>query len=205
MMTTRKGIHWLIWVNQVRSWMVLFIFLKVTHSLFLTFHIPLSPSICLLTHFSNHFPFPFLSCLCRETSRMLSLLCHVLLSPLCIAWLLTSVATREKDPTIKTVVFSQFTKFLNIIQIHLQKRGFKFVRLDGTMNLKQRDNALDLFSEEPKFTIMLASLAVCSVGVISPYSLSLSFSGSWVILFLSLCSHFSVPRRSSLCIPSQSV
>src|SRR5579862_7493931 len=51
-----------IWVNQVRSWMVLFIFLKVTHSLFLNFHIPLSPST------------------------------------LCIVWLLTFVATREKDP-----------------------------------------------------------------------------------------------------------
>jgi SWI/SNF-related matrix-associated actin-dependent regulator of chromatin subfamily A3 len=76
-----------------------------------------------------------------------------------------TLATRIKDPTIKTVVFSQFTKFLDVIQYHLRKQGYLFVRLDGTMSLKQRDSTLEAFSNSPKHTIMLASLAVCSVGV----------------------------------------
>ena len=54
-----------------------------------------------------------------------------------------------------------------MIQCHLQKRGYKFVRLDGSMNIRKRDDALDAFSTSPQHTIMLASLAVCSVGVSS--------------------------------------
>lgn len=79
---------------------------------------------------------------------------------------LTFLATREKDETVKTIVFSQFTNFLDIIQFHLEKRGFKFVRLDGSMTVQKRDVALHTFSSSPTHTIMLASLAVCSVGVI---------------------------------------
>jgi SWI/SNF-related matrix-associated actin-dependent regulator of chromatin subfamily A3 len=64
-------------------------------------------------------------------------------------------------------VFSQFTKFLDIIQVHLKKEGYEFVRVDGSMGLNQRDAMLERFSKSPKHTIMLASLAVCSVGVSS--------------------------------------
>jgi SWI/SNF-related matrix-associated actin-dependent regulator of chromatin subfamily A3 len=77
-------------------------------------------------------------------------------------------ATRRKDSSVKTVVFSQFTNFLDIIEFHLEQRGFSFVRLDGTMNINQRNVALKIFSESPQHTVMLASLAVCSVGVKSP-------------------------------------
>lgn len=75
------------------------------------------------------------------------------------------VATRNKDPSVKTIVFSQFTAFLDVIQCHLQKKRWKFVRLDGKMNLRQRDAALERFSSSPDHTIMLASLSVCSVGL----------------------------------------
>ena len=39
------------------------------------------------------------------------------------------------------------------------------MRLDGRMNLRQRDAALETFSSSPEYTIMLASLSVCSVGL----------------------------------------
>jgi SWI/SNF-related matrix-associated actin-dependent regulator of chromatin subfamily A3 len=68
-------------------------------------------------------------------------------------------------------VFSQFTKFLDVIQCHLVKKGFTFVRLDGSMTVAKRDIALNTFSTSPTHTIMLASLAVCSVGVIFPWVL----------------------------------
>ena len=86
--------------------------------------------------------------------------------------LVLTTATRNNDPSDKTVVFSQFTKFLDIIECHLVKRGFDFVRLDGTMKVHQRDCALNTFSQSPTHTVMLASLAVCSVGVY-PYFNSL--------------------------------
>ena len=43
-------------------------------------------------------------------------------------------ALREKDPSIKSLVVSQFTSFLDVIQRPLRKDGFSFTRLDGTMN-----------------------------------------------------------------------
>lgn len=40
--------------------------------------------------------------------------------------------TRDKNPKAKTVVFSQFTMFLDLLEYPLMKAGFKFSRLDGT-------------------------------------------------------------------------
>jgi SWI/SNF-related matrix-associated actin-dependent regulator of chromatin subfamily A3 len=99
-----------------------------------------------------------------ESSSKLDALLHILdgIHPY---FSMVMIATRTKDPSVKTIVFSQFTKFLDVIQCHLERRGFTFVRLDGSMSLRKRDDALDTFSTSPKHTIMLASLGVCSVGV----------------------------------------
>jgi SWI/SNF-related matrix-associated actin-dependent regulator of chromatin subfamily A3 len=77
------------------------------------------------------------------------------------------VATRLKDAGVKTIVFSQFTKFLDVIGTHLVKHGFSFVRVDGSMSLAKRELALRMFKDSPEHTILLASLAVCSTGVLS--------------------------------------
>lgn len=74
-------------------------------------------------------------------------------------------ATRAKDATNKTVIFSQWTSYLNIIEPHLLAAGFKFTRIDGTMNVRRRDEALQALESDPECTIMLASLAVASVGL----------------------------------------
>jgi len=73
-------------------------------------------------------------------------------------------ASRKKGDT-KTVVFSQWTSFLNIIERQLVKHDFTYTRLDGTMNVAKRDTAINSLTNDPKCTIMLASLAVCSVGL----------------------------------------
>ncbi|TLD39477.1 putative snf2 family helicase protein [Venturia nashicola] len=74
-------------------------------------------------------------------------------------------ASRKKDPATKTVVFSQWTRFLDVIQVQLEKHGFKFVRIDGSMPPLARDASLSALDNDPECTIMLASLAVCSVGL----------------------------------------
>lgn len=74
-------------------------------------------------------------------------------------------ASRNKDATVKTVIFSQWTSFLDLIGAQLHDNGFNYCRLDGTMSASQRDAAMDSLSNEPKTTIMLASLGVCSVGL----------------------------------------
>jgi SWI/SNF-related matrix-associated actin-dependent regulator of chromatin subfamily A3 len=65
----------------------------------------------------------------------------------------------------KTVVFSQWTSFLDIVQAQLEANGLCFTRLDGRMLASRRDGAIRALDEDPNCKIMLASLSVCSVGL----------------------------------------
>jgi SWI/SNF-related matrix-associated actin-dependent regulator of chromatin subfamily A3 len=73
-------------------------------------------------------------------------------------------ASAKKEHT-KTVIFSQWTSFLDILQVQLRKHGFRYTRIDGSMSPLARDNAMESLSSDPECTLMLASLAVCSVGL----------------------------------------
>lgn len=79
--------------------------------------------------------------------------------------LLSILQASQKKGGKKTVVFSQWTTFLDIIQARLDKDGYKYTRIDGMMNAGQRDAAMDALEQDPDCTIMLASLGVCSVGL----------------------------------------
>lgn len=65
----------------------------------------------------------------------------------------------------KNVVFSQFTSFLDIIQRELDYYDMKVVRVDGTMNIKQRTAALQEFTDYPGDCVLLLSLKVGGVGL----------------------------------------
>ncbi|KAL4883309.1 SNF2 family N-terminal domain-containing protein [Aspergillus karnatakaensis] len=65
----------------------------------------------------------------------------------------------------KTVVFSQWTSFLNLVEPHLEKAGIQFARIDGKMTSSARDASTTRFSTEPNCKVLLASLSVCSVGL----------------------------------------
>ncbi|KAI1928277.1 hypothetical protein LOZ65_002053 [Ophidiomyces ophidiicola] len=65
----------------------------------------------------------------------------------------------------KTVVFSQWTSFLDFIEPQLSKHGINFTRVDGKMNSTKRDAAMATLANDPSCTVMLASLNVCSVGL----------------------------------------
>lgn len=79
--------------------------------------------------------------------------------------LLSILKASHRKPGTKTVIFSQWTTFLNIIQHQLHTHNYTFTRIDGTMGPAARDAALNALEHDPKCTIMLASLAVCSVGL----------------------------------------
>lgn len=78
-------------------------------------------------------------------------------------------ATRENDPISKTIVFSQWTKYLDLVGPHLTFTNFRFCRIDGTMSVQNRDRAiarLSLPDDDPDAVdVMLASLGVASVGL----------------------------------------
>ncbi|KAK0666119.1 putative DNA repair and recombination protein RAD5B [Cercophora samala] len=73
-------------------------------------------------------------------------------------------ATLKKEGS-KVIIFSQWTSFLNIIQRQLDEAGYTYTRIDGSMNATKRDVAIKALDEDPNTKIMLASLAVCSVGL----------------------------------------
>ncbi|KAI1121362.1 DNA repair protein rad-5 [Nemania abortiva] len=72
---------------------------------------------------------------------------------------------RREHPQMKSVVFSQFTSFMSLIEPALTKANMKFLRLDGTINQKNRAAILKEFAECDKFTILLISLRAGGVGL----------------------------------------
>lgn len=82
-----------------------------------------------------------------------------------VAALLQILQASAKDPSNKTIIFSQWTSFLDLLQPHLQATNITYTRIDGSMSATQRDTALEALDSDPKTTVLLASLAVCSVGL----------------------------------------
>ncbi|KAL2160442.1 hypothetical protein VTH06DRAFT_1130 [Thermothelomyces fergusii] len=72
---------------------------------------------------------------------------------------------RREHPTIKSVVFSQFTSFLSLIEPALARSNIRFLRLDGSMPQKMRVAILQEFKESRKFTVLLLSLKAGGVGL----------------------------------------
>ncbi|GAV79907.1 SNF2_N domain-containing protein/Helicase_C domain-containing protein/HIRAN domain-containing protein/zf-C3HC4_2 domain-containing protein, partial [Cephalotus follicularis] len=76
-------------------------------------------------------------------------------------------ASRGENPTLKSVVFSQFRKMLKLLEEPLTAAGFKILRLDGSMNATRRAQVIKEFgvggSDGP--TILLASLKASGTGI----------------------------------------
>lgn len=70
----------------------------------------------------------------------------------------------EEEPE-KSIVFSAWTTHLDLIEPHLQAAGIKFTRLDGTMNLKQRTNAINTFREDRSVHVILVSIYAGGLGL----------------------------------------
>ncbi|KAJ8128974.1 hypothetical protein O1611_g4658 [Lasiodiplodia mahajangana] len=70
-----------------------------------------------------------------------------------------------QDPKSKVVIFSQWTSFLNIIEALLVEKKIKCARLEGKMNIKKRDEAVEKLNNDPETRVMLASLHAAGVGV----------------------------------------
>ena len=74
---------------------------------------------------------------------------------------------RTEDPSVKSLVISQFTSMLNILETPLNAQGFNFVRLDGKMSQKQRAEVIEWFNEKSPDspTVMLLSMKAGGVGL----------------------------------------
>ncbi|KAJ6014824.1 hypothetical protein N7540_009415 [Penicillium herquei] len=65
----------------------------------------------------------------------------------------------------KTIIFSQFTSLLDLLEIPIIQRKWCFVRFDGTMNIADRNAAVAAFTDDPDCRIMLVSLKAGNAGL----------------------------------------
>ncbi|KAI3995140.1 hypothetical protein MKX01_031942 [Papaver californicum] len=79
-----------------------------------------------------------------------------------------SVDTRSDslvETPVKTIVFSQWTCILDLMEISLDQSGIKFKRFDGTMTLALRDKAVKDFISNPEVSVILMSLKAGNLGL----------------------------------------
>jgi DNA repair protein RAD5 len=74
-------------------------------------------------------------------------------------------ALRSELPGTKSVVFSQFTSFLSLIEPALTRASIPFFRLDGSMNQKARAAVLAEFASSKMGVVLLLSLRAGGVGL----------------------------------------
>ncbi|KAF3591047.1 hypothetical protein DY000_02024287 [Brassica cretica] len=65
----------------------------------------------------------------------------------------------------KSIVFSQWTSFLDLLEIPLRRRGIEFLRFDGKLAQKAREKVLKEFNETNQKTVLLMSLKAGGVGL----------------------------------------
>lgn len=72
---------------------------------------------------------------------------------------------RSKKQTHKSIVFSQFTSMLQLVQWRLQKSGFSTVLLDGSMTPAQRQKSIEHFMTNVDCEVFLVSLKAGGVAL----------------------------------------
>lgn len=72
---------------------------------------------------------------------------------------------QHNDKSDKSVVFSQWTSFLDLIEIAFKDANVKFVRFDGKMLRNQREEAVNNFNNNPEIKVLLISLKCGSLGL----------------------------------------
>ncbi|XP_023641311.1 helicase-like transcription factor CHR28 [Capsella rubella] len=78
---------------------------------------------------------------------------------------LAKQGTDPDSPPIKTILFSQWTGMLDLVEHSFIKNHIKFRRLDGSMSLLTRDLAVREFNNDPDVQVMLMSLKAGNLGL----------------------------------------
>lgn len=68
---------------------------------------------------------------------------------------------------LDSLVFSQWTLTLDIIERNLAQNGIGTVRIDGQVSYDQRLQALETFRNVPELPVLLMSIQTGSVGLVT--------------------------------------
>ncbi|XP_047328550.1 helicase-like transcription factor CHR28 [Impatiens glandulifera] len=71
----------------------------------------------------------------------------------------------SRKPGEKAIVFSQWTRMLDLLETSLKNSSIKYRRLDGTMSVQSRDRAVKDFNTLPEVTVIIMSLKAASLGL----------------------------------------
>ena len=73
----------------------------------------------------------------------------------------------EKNPSDKTLIFSGFTTFLDLLEVPLSRHPHlsNYVRYDGSMSAKSRTEAVEYFTDKPECKAVLISLKAGNAGL----------------------------------------
>ena len=71
----------------------------------------------------------------------------------------------EKKDNEKTIVFSQFTTLLDLLEVPMSERGWTYKRYDGSMSANARNDAVLDFSSRKNCRVMLVSLKAGNSGL----------------------------------------
>lgn len=74
-------------------------------------------------------------------------------------------AIQESKEGEKTIIFSQFTSLLDLLEVPIDAEGWKYKRYDGSMTASARDQAVTEFTDKPDCKIMLVSLKAGNSGL----------------------------------------
>lgn len=65
----------------------------------------------------------------------------------------------------KTIIFSQFTSLLDLLEVPISRKNWGYKRYDGSMTSTQRNDAVLAFTDKPDCRIMLVSLKAGNAGL----------------------------------------
>ncbi|KAG7808557.1 hypothetical protein KL921_003639 [Ogataea angusta] len=73
--------------------------------------------------------------------------------------------SRSDRQTVKSIVFSQFTSMLDLVEWRLKRAGFSIAKLQGSMTPIQRDSVIQHFMTNPSVEVFLVSLKAGGVAL----------------------------------------
>lgn len=73
--------------------------------------------------------------------------------------------SRSDRVTTKSIVFSQFTSMLDLVEWRLKRAGFETVKLQGSMTPSQRQSSIKYFLDTPSVEVFLVSLKAGGVAL----------------------------------------
>ncbi|KAI9876872.1 MAG: hypothetical protein M1830_005415, partial [Pleopsidium flavum] len=77
--------------------------------------------------------------------------------------ILTNIQNRRDGE--KTIIFSQFTSLLDLLEVPISRKNWGYKRYDGSMTSTQRNDAVLAFTDKPDCKIMLVSLKAGNAGL----------------------------------------